>query len=33
MSEEKLIEVEVAPTFYRNIRTLAKKYRSIRSDI
>lgn len=33
MSEEKLIEVVASPTFNRNIRTLAKKYRSIRSDV
>lgn len=33
MAEEKLIEVVASPTFNRNIRTLAKKYRSIRNDI
>ena len=33
MSEQQLIKVEIAPTFTKNIRTLAKKYRSIRSDI
>ncbi|MBD2485805.1 type II toxin-antitoxin system RelE/ParE family toxin [Planktothrix sp. FACHB-1365] len=33
MSEQPLIQVEVSPTFKRNIRTLAKKYRSIRNDI
>jgi mRNA-degrading endonuclease RelE of RelBE toxin-antitoxin system len=33
MSELPSIKVEVAPTFNRNLRTLAKKYRSIRRDI
>jgi mRNA-degrading endonuclease RelE of RelBE toxin-antitoxin system len=33
MSEQPLIEVEASPTFNRNLRTLAKKYRNIRSDI
>lgn len=33
MSDQPLIQVEAAPTFNRNLRTLAKKYRSIRSDI
>ncbi|MBE9212131.1 type II toxin-antitoxin system RelE/ParE family toxin [Plectonema cf. radiosum LEGE 06105] len=33
MSKKKLIEVVASPTFNRNIRTLAKKYRSIRSDV
>ena len=33
MSEQPLIQVEVSPTFYRNLRALAKKYRSIRNDI
>jgi mRNA-degrading endonuclease RelE of RelBE toxin-antitoxin system len=33
MTEEKLVEVVASSTFNRNIRTLAKKYRSIRSDI
>ncbi|MEH2215325.1 hypothetical protein [Nostoc sp.] len=33
MSEQSFIQVETAPTFNRNIRTLAKKYRSIRNDI
>ncbi|RCJ27437.1 addiction module antitoxin [Nostoc sp. ATCC 43529] len=33
MSEQPFIQVEAAPTFNRNLRTLAKKYRSIRSDI
>lgn len=28
-----LIQVIVSPTFNRNLRTLAKKYRSIRNDI
>ncbi|TBR57562.1 addiction module antitoxin [Westiellopsis prolifica IICB1] len=33
MSEQPFIRVEAAPTFNRNLRTLAKKYRSIRNDI
>jgi mRNA-degrading endonuclease RelE of RelBE toxin-antitoxin system len=33
MSEQSLIQVEVSPTFNRNLRALAKKYRSIRNDI
>jgi len=33
MSEQPLIQVEVSPTFNRNLRALAKKYRSIRNDI
>jgi mRNA-degrading endonuclease RelE of RelBE toxin-antitoxin system len=33
MPEQQLILVEAAPTFNRNLRKLAKKYRSIRSDI
>jgi len=33
MSEQPLIQVEVSPTFSRNLRALAKKYRSIRNDI
>ncbi|MDZ8035712.1 type II toxin-antitoxin system RelE/ParE family toxin [Nostoc sp. DedSLP04] len=33
MTEQPLIQVEVSPTFNRNLRTLAKKYRSIRNDI
>jgi mRNA-degrading endonuclease RelE of RelBE toxin-antitoxin system len=33
MSEQPFIQVEAAPTFTRNLRTLAKKYRSIRNDI
>ncbi len=33
MSELSFIQVEAAPTFKRNLRTLAKKYRSIRNDI
>ena len=33
MSKQPLIQVEVSPTFKRNIRTLTKKYRSIRNDI
>ncbi len=33
MPEQLLIEVEASATFNRNLRTLAKKYRSIRSDV
>jgi mRNA-degrading endonuclease RelE of RelBE toxin-antitoxin system len=33
MSEESLTQVEAAPTFKRNLRTLAKKYRSICNDV
>ncbi|GBE92427.1 type II toxin-antitoxin system RelE family toxin [Nostoc cycadae] len=33
MTDQPLIQVEASPTFNRNIRTLAKKYRSIRNDI
>ena len=33
MSEQPLIQVEVSPIFKRNLRTLVKKYRSIRNDI
>ncbi len=33
MTDRPLIQVEVSPTFNRNLRTLAKKYRNIRNDI
>ncbi len=33
MPERPLIQVEASPTFNRNLRTLVKKYRSIRDDI
>lgn len=33
MSDQSFIQVEASPTFNRNLRTLAKKYRSIRNDI
>lgn len=33
MTEQPLVKVEVSPTFKRNIKTLGKKYRSIRQDI
>lgn len=33
MSERSPIQVEASPTFNRNLRNLAKKYRSIRNDI
>lgn len=33
MPEKPLIQVEAAPTFIRNLRKLAKKYRSVRNDI
>jgi mRNA-degrading endonuclease RelE of RelBE toxin-antitoxin system len=33
MSEQPLILIEASPTFNRNLRNLAKKYRSIQNDI
>ncbi|MGJ5676167.1 MAG: type II toxin-antitoxin system RelE/ParE family toxin [Nostochopsis sp.] len=33
MVEQPCIQVEASPTFNRNLRALAKKYRSIRNDI
>jgi mRNA-degrading endonuclease RelE of RelBE toxin-antitoxin system len=33
MSDSSFIQVEASPTFNRNLRSLAKKYRSIRNDI
>lgn len=33
MTDQPLIQVEASLTFNRNLRTLAKKYRSIRNDI
>ena len=33
MSEQSFIQVEASPNFNRNLRSLAKKYRSIRNDI
>lgn len=33
MSEQSFIQVEASLTFNRNLRSLAKKYRSIRNDI
>lgn len=33
MVDQPLIKVEASPTFKRNLRSLAKKYRSIRDDI
>ena len=33
MSDQPFIPVKAAPTFNQNLRTLAKKYRSIRNDI
>ena len=33
MSDQQLIPVKAAPTFQRNLRQLAKKYRNIRNDI
>ncbi|MBE9050530.1 type II toxin-antitoxin system RelE/ParE family toxin [Nostocales cyanobacterium LEGE 11386] len=33
MVDQPLIQVEASPTFKRNLRALAKKYRSIRNDI
>jgi mRNA-degrading endonuclease RelE of RelBE toxin-antitoxin system len=32
MTEQPYIQVAAAPTFNRNLRKLAKKYRSIRND-
>ena len=33
MTEQPSVKVEASPTFKRNIKTLGKKYRSIRQDI
>ena len=33
MTDQPLVQVEASPTFQKNLRTLAKKYRSIRKDI
>ncbi len=33
ITDQPLIQVKASPTFNRNLRTLAKKYRSIRNDI
>ena len=33
MVDKSFVKVEVSPTFKRNIKTLGKKYRSIRQDI
>jgi mRNA-degrading endonuclease RelE of RelBE toxin-antitoxin system len=33
MTERPCVQVEAAPTFKRNLRKLAKKYRSIRNDL
>jgi mRNA-degrading endonuclease RelE of RelBE toxin-antitoxin system len=33
MSEPSFIQVEASPTFNRNLRSLANKYRNIRNDI
>ncbi len=33
MTDKSFVKVEASPTFNRNLRTLAKKYRNIRSDI
>jgi mRNA-degrading endonuclease RelE of RelBE toxin-antitoxin system len=33
MTEQPCIQVAVSPTFNRNLRKLAKKYRSIRNDL
>ena len=33
MSDKALVNIEVSPTFKRNIKTLKKKYRIIRQDI
>ena len=33
MTEQPLVKVEASPTFKKNIKTLGKKYRSIRQDV
>ena len=33
MTDQPCIQVEASPTFNRNLRTLTKKYRSIRNDL
>ena len=33
MTDQPFIQVEASPTFNRNLRALAKKYRSIQNDI
>lgn len=33
MTDQPLIQIEASPTFNRNLRNLAKKYRNIRKDI
>lgn len=33
MTEQPIVRVEASPTFKRNIKTLGKKYRSIRQDV
>ena len=33
MADKSFIKVEASPTFKRNIKTLGKKYRSIRKDV
>ncbi len=33
MTDKPLVKVEASPTFKRNIKTLGKKYRSIRQDV
>lgn len=33
MTEQPFVKVEASPTFKRNIKTLGKKYRSIRQDL
>jgi mRNA-degrading endonuclease RelE of RelBE toxin-antitoxin system len=33
MADQQCVQVEAAPVFNRNLRKLAKKYRSIRNDL
>jgi mRNA-degrading endonuclease RelE of RelBE toxin-antitoxin system len=32
-NDSKIVEIEVSPEFKRSLRSLAKRYRNIRSDI
>lgn len=32
-NDSKIVEIEVAPEFKRSLRSLAKRYRNIRSDL
>lgn len=33
MTDQPIIKVEASPTFSRNLRGIAKKYRNVRDDI